>query len=194
LENGTVIYELYEPDINVTYYTFDYVNLFSTAEIGGLFTYTEPMIVIDYEKYSFLNEFPATTKNITTFWDISDFVVESEIPVEDLLFTYTVDAKWVIYRRVYTASEFTFLDEVLELIVPFMFVLLFPWISWEVTKKKLIIPIAGILGAFVSLMAGLLDFGATVLMAGLYGLLFAFMKYSGRGPPSLKQEENDYEY
>jgi hypothetical protein len=97
----------------------------------------------------------------------------------------TVETGWCDYSHM--AVEFDLLDEILDLIIPFLFCFLFPWLVVLVTGKKMMAPIGGILGAFVSVIAGLLSVGEGILVAGLFAGLLGWMhhKDSAKGQEGL---------
>lgn len=122
-------------------------------------------------RYSWLSVFydARPVNNTNSSWDL--FYPEMYQVEYDLVVTAT----WCAWSTNVAVSN-DLLNEIIEMTVPFLLCLLFPWVAVMVTHKKIFAPIGGILGAIISYLSGMLTFGETILVAGLYAGLFAFLQ------------------
>lgn len=122
-------------------------------------------------RYSWLSVYfdGRPVNNTNSSWDL--FYPEMYQVEYDMVLTAT----WCAWSTNVAVSN-DLLNEIIEMTVPFLLCLLFPWVAVMVTHRKIFAPIGGILGAIISYLSGMLTFGETILVAGLYAGLFAFLQ------------------
>jgi len=95
-----------------------------------------------------------------------------------VLYTYT---RSIVYGRVIANEEFDLLEQVTALAAPYLLFAVFPFIIYELTKRRELAPLGFVLAALVLGMAGQLSIGESMLFGGLGCVLFFILERQESG-------------